>query len=153
MTELKVVELFTDGACRGNPGPGGWGVLMRAGTNEKRLHGGEWETTNNRMELKAAIEGLKALNKPCNVRLTTDSQYVRQGILNWLANWKKNGWKTAAKKPVKNVDLWKELDEQSARHSVEWLWVKGHSGHRENEIADDLANHGIDQLERAPCGK
>lgn len=153
MADLQLVELFTDGACRGNPGPGGWGVLMRAGTTEKRLHGGERDTTNNRMELTAAIEGLKALKKPCNVRLTTDSQYVRQGILSWLANWKKNGWKTAAKKPVKNVDLWKELDQQSARHKVEWLWVKGHNGHRENEIADQLANHGIDEMERGECGK
>lgn len=147
MVDLQSVELFTDGACRGNPGPGGWGVLMRSGNTEKQLHGGEPDTTNNRMELKAAIEGLKALKKPCKVRLTTDSQYVRQGILSWLANWKKNGWKTAAKKPVKNVDLWKELDEQSARHAVEWLWVKGHSGHRENEIADQLANLGIDELD------
>ncbi|MFK7731901.1 MAG: ribonuclease HI [Pseudomonadales bacterium] len=147
MAELQLVELFTDGACRGNPGPGGWGVLMRAGAIEKKLHGGEGDTTNNRMELRAAIEGLKALNKSCKVRLTTDSQYVRQGIMSWMANWKKNGWKTAAKKPVKNVDLWKELDEQSARHCVEWLWVKGHSGHRENEIADQLANLGIDDME------
>ncbi len=148
MAEPHSVELFTDGACRGNPGPGGWGVLLRSGSTEKQLYGGEKDTTNNRMELQAAIEGLKALKKPCNVRLTTDSQYVRQGILNWLANWKKNGWKTAGKKPVKNVDLWKELDAQGARHTVEWLWVKGHSGHRENEIADQLANRGIDELER-----
>lgn len=153
MADPQTIELFTDGACRGNPGPGGWGVLLRAGTTEKQLHGGKRDTTNNRMELQAAIEGLKALKKPCTVRLTTDSQYVRQGVLSWLANWKKNGWRTAAKKPVKNVDLWKELDAQNSRHTIEWLWVKGHSGHRENEIADQLANRGIDELEHGQCDK
>lgn len=142
---MKKVELFTDGACKGNPGPGGWGVLLRYGDHEKNLCGGEATTTNNRMELMAAIEGLASLNEPCQVVLTTDSQYVRQGITQWIANWKKNGWKTAAKKPVKNDDLWQRLDAQSQRHQVEWQWVKGHSGHRENEIADQLANRGIPQ--------
>lgn len=142
---MKTVELFSDGACKGNPGPGGWGVLLRYGDTEKPLCGGEKNTTNNRMELMAAIEGLKALKEPCNVDLTTDSQYVRKGITEWIAGWKRNGWKTAAKKPVKNADLWQQLDEQVQRHEVEWHWVKGHSGHRENEIADELANQGIPQ--------
>jgi len=143
---LKEVEIFTDGACRGNPGPGGWGVLLRYGKVERHLYGGEAETTNNRMELRAAIEGLKALKERCAVTLTTDSVYVRSGITEWLANWKQKNWKTAARKPVKNVDLWRLLDEQNERHDVEWHWVKGHSGHRENEIADQLANRGIDEL-------
>lgn len=143
---LPAVELFTDGACKGNPGPGGWGVLLRANGREKELFGGAADTTNNRMELMAAIEGLRALNKACKVTLTTDSQYVRQGIMSWLANWKKNGWKTANKKPVKNSDLWRELDSLCAQHEVEWLWVKGHSGHRENSIADALANKGVEAL-------
>jgi ribonuclease HI len=143
---LKEVEIFTDGACRGNPGPGGWGVLLRYGKVERHLHGGEPDTTNNRMELRAAIEGLKALKERCAVTLTTDSVYVRSGITQWLANWKQKNWKTAARKPVKNVDLWRLLDEQNERHDVEWHWVKGHSGHRENEIADQLANRGIDEL-------
>lgn len=143
---MKTVEIFTDGACRGNPGPGGWGALLRFGEHEKSLCGGERDTTNNRMELSAAIHGLMALKEPCQVVLTTDSEYVRQGITSWMVNWKKRGWKTAAKKPVKNVDLWKALDEQVSRHQVEWRWVKGHSGHRENEIADQLANRGIDEL-------
>ena len=146
MSQLKQVEIFTDGACRGNPGPGGWGVLLRYGDKEKSLYGGEAETTNNRMELTAAIEALAALKQPCQVEMTTDSEYVRQGITSWLANWKKRGWKTAAKKPVKNVDLWQKLDEEAARHEINWHWVKGHSGHRENEIADQLANRGIDEL-------
>ncbi|WP_353408420.1 ribonuclease HI [Pseudoteredinibacter isoporae] len=140
---MKTVEIFTDGACKGNPGPGGWGALLRYGDKEKSLCGGERETTNNRMELMAAIEALKALKQSCQVVLTTDSQYVRQGITQWMFNWKKNGWKTAAKQPVKNADLWKLLDEESQRHDLEWRWVKGHSGHRENEIADALANQGI----------
>lgn len=140
---LKTVELFTDGACKGNPGPGGWGALLRFEGVERPLCGGEKNTTNNRMELMAAIEGLKALKEPCQVRLTTDSQYVRQGITQWMKNWKARGWQTAAKKPVKNKDLWQALDEQVGRHQVEWFWVKGHSGHRENEIADELANQGI----------
>ena len=143
---MKDVEIFTDGACRGNPGPGGWGVLLRYQGREKSLHGGEPETTNNRMELRAAIEGLRALKEPCSVVLTTDSVYVKNGITSWLENWKAKGWKTAGKKPVKNVDLWQELDEQNQRHDVDWRWVKGHSGHRENEIADQLANRGIDEL-------
>lgn len=143
---MKEVEIFTDGACRGNPGPGGWGVLLRYGKVERHLHGGEPDTTNNRMELRAAIEGLKALKERCAVTLTTDSVYVRSGITQWLANWKQKNWKTAARKPVKNVDLWRLLDEQNERHDVEWHWVKGHSGHRENEIADQLANRGIDEL-------
>lgn len=143
---MKEIEVFTDGACRGNPGPGGWGVLLRFNGHEKELWGGEPDTTNNRMELTAAIEGLKALKESCKVDLTTDSQYVRLGITEWMINWKKRGWKTADKKPVKNVDLWQALDEQAARHQVVWHWVKGHSGHRENEIVDQLANRGIDEL-------
>lgn len=140
---MKQVELFTDGACKGNPGPGGWGALLRYGDAEKKLCGGDANTTNNRMELMAAIEGLKALKERCEVNLTTDSQYVRQGITQWMHGWKKNGWKTSARKPVKNEDLWRMLDEQVNRHQVKWFWVKGHSGHRENDIADELANQGI----------
>ena len=143
---MKQVEIFTDGACRGNPGPGGWGALLRYGEIERELYGGERETTNNRMELRAAIEALKALKESCRVSLTTDSVYVRNGITSWLEGWKAKGWKTASRKPVKNVDLWQALDEQNQRHQVEWHWVKGHSGHRENEIADRLANRGIDEL-------
>ena len=143
---MKQVEIFTDGACRGNPGPGGWGALLRYGNAERELYGGEAETTNNRMELRAAIEALRALKEPCEVVLTTDSVYVRNGITQWLADWKRRGWKTAGKKPVKNIDLWQALDEESSRHRVQWHWVKGHSGHRENEIADRLANRGIDEL-------
>jgi ribonuclease HI len=145
---LKIVEMFTDGACRGNPGPGGWGVVLRYGDAERELYGGEWETTNNRMELRAAIEGLKALSRPCTVDLTTDSSYVRNGITIWLEDWKRRGWKTAARKPVKNIDLWQALDAESNRHVVRWHWVKGHSGHIENERADALANRGIDELRR-----
>ncbi len=143
---MKQVEAFTDGACRGNPGPGGWGVLLRFGEHERELWGGERETTNNRMELTAAIEALRALKEPCRVALTTDSQYVRKGITEWIDNWKKRGWRTAGKQPVKNVDLWQALDEERQRHRVDWHWVKGHSGHRENEIADQLANRGIEEL-------
>lgn len=143
---MKTVEVFTDGACRGNPGPGGWGVLLRYGGKEKTLHGGEAATTNNRMELTAAIRALEALREPCEVHLTTDSEYVRKGITEWVAGWKKRGWKTAGRQPVKNVDLWQQLDELARRHKVQWHWVKGHSGHRENEIADGLANLGIDEL-------
>lgn len=143
---LKKVEIFTDGACRGNPGPGGWGALLRYGKIERSLHGGEKLTTNNRMELLAAIEGLAALKEPCEVVITTDSQYVRKGITEWLAGWKRNGWRTASKQPVKNADLWQRLDELNQRHTVEWRWVKGHSGHRENEMADLLANRGIDEF-------
>lgn len=140
---MKTVELFTDGACKGNPGPGGWGALLRYSDVEKEFCGGEKDTTNNRMELMAAIQGLMVLKEPCKVILTTDSQYVRQGITQWIHNWKKNGWRTAGKKPVKNSDLWQSLDEQQERHDIQWQWVKGHSGHRENEIADELANKGI----------
>lgn len=143
---MGAVEIFTDGACRGNPGPGGWGVLLRYGGTEKRLWGGEPTTTNNRMELTAAIEGLKALKRPSVVHLTTDSQYVRKGITEWITGWKAKGWKTASKKPVKNVDLWQLLDDLVSQHQVEWHWVKGHSGHLENELADQLANRGIDEL-------
>jgi len=142
----EIVEIFTDGACRGNPGPGGWGALLRFGGKEKRLYGGEVETTNNRMELMAAIKALQALSRPSDVVLTTDSKYVMHGITEWIVNWKKRGWKTANKKPVKNVDLWQILDEEIQTHSIQWAWVKGHSGHRENEIADELANKGIDAL-------
>ena len=140
------IEIFTDGACRGNPGPGGWGVVLRSGRHEKHLYGGERQTTNNRMELMAAIQGLEALKKRCHVVLTTDSVYVQKGISEWLHNWKRRGWKTAGKKPVKNIDLWQRLDEAAQGHEVEWHWVKGHSGHPENELADQLANKGIDEL-------
>ena len=149
---MKQVEAFTDGACSGNPGPGGWGVLLRHDGNERELYGGEAETTNNRMELLAAIEALSALKQPCHVQLTTDSTYVRDGITKWLQNWKNNGWKTAAKKPVKNQDLWMRLDEQTVRHRVEWRWVKGHSGHPENERADALANRGLKELRSGQRG-
>ena len=140
------VEIFTDGACRGNPGPGGWGLLLRYKGNEKQLKGAEKETTNNRMELMAAIMGLESLTRNAKVLLTTDSTYVKNGINQWIHNWKKNGWKTAAKKPVKNVDLWQRLDQAIVEHDVSWAWVKGHSGHRENEIADQLANEAIDEM-------
>ncbi|MEP0202945.1 MAG: ribonuclease HI [Halioglobus sp.] len=142
---MKRIEIFTDGACRGNPGPGGWGALLRYNGVERELYGGEPDTTNNRMELRAAIESLKALKESCEVVLTTDSVYVKQGITQWLENWKAKNWKTSARKPVKNEDLWRELDIQNQRHNVEWAWVKGHSGHRENEMADQLANRGIDE--------
>jgi ribonuclease HI len=140
------VEAWTDGACRGNPGPGGWGVLLRYKGNEKTLYGAERETTNNRMELMAAIQALESLTRQCKVQLTTDSQYVQKGITEWLPNWKRRGWKTAAKKPVKNVDLWQRLDKAVAEHDVEWHWVRGHSGHPENEQADALANQAIDEM-------
>jgi ribonuclease HI len=140
------VEIFTDGACRGNPGPGGWGAVLRYGEHEKELYGGETRTTNNRMELMAAIRALETLKRPCSVRVTTDSIYVRNGITDWLPNWKKRGWKTAAKKPVKNADLWQRLDQAVQAHRISWHWVKGHSGHVENERADQLANRGIDEL-------
>jgi ribonuclease HI len=140
------VEAYTDGACRGNPGPGGWGVLLRYRDNEKTLYGAEQETTNNRMELMAAIQALESLTRQCSVKLTTDSQYVQKGITEWLPNWKKRGWKTAARKPVKNADLWRRLDQAVADHDVEWHWVRGHSGHPENEMADALANQAIDEM-------
>ena len=143
---MKTVEIYSDGACRGNPGPGGWGTLLRWNGRDKELCGGEPETTNNRMELLAAIRGLEALKQPCHVVLTTDSEYLRKGITEWLPNWKRRGWKTAAKKPVKNADLWQKLDTEVQRHDIEWRWVKGHSGHTENEIADRLANQGLDNM-------
>ncbi|MEJ2645966.1 MAG: ribonuclease HI [Gammaproteobacteria bacterium] len=146
MGAVDKVEAFTDGACRGNPGPGGWGVLLRYGNHERTLHGGEPMTTNNRMELTAAICALEALKRPCQVTLTTDSQYVRKGITEWIADWKRRGWKTSARKPVKNADLWQRLEAAAGRHQVEWHWVRGHTGHPENERADQLANRGIDEL-------
>ena len=144
MSNKKVV-IYTDGACRGNPGPGGWGVYMSYQGNDKTLHGFEAETTNNRMELTAAIEALKVLKRACDVELNTDSKYVMQGINEWIDNWKKNNWKTSARKNVKNIDLWQALDRESARHRINWHWVKGHSGVHGNEIADQLANQAIDQ--------
>jgi len=143
---MSHVQIFTDGACRGNPGPGGWGALLRFGSEEKTLFGGEQDTTNNRMELTAVIEALGALKRPCDVTLTSDSTYVLKGIQEWMPNWKKRGWKTSSKKPVKNVDLWKKLDVLIVEHKIDWRWVKGHSGHPENELADQLANQGIDEL-------
>jgi len=143
----KTVEIYTDGACRGNPGPGGWGALLIAGDDRKTMHGGEAETTNNRMELSAAIEALNALKSSTQVILHTDSKYVMDGIREWMPNWKKRGWKTAAKKPVKNQDLWQALDNATQRHEIDWRWVKGHSGNPGNETADELANLGIDELE------
>lgn len=140
------IEIFTDGACKGNPGPGGWGVLLRLGPHEKTLYGGELQTTNNRMELTAAIRGLEALKRPAQVVLTTDSEYVMKGIQEWMPNWKKRGWKTASKQPVKNADLWQELDNLVSQHEVQWRWVKGHSGHPENELADELANLGVEKI-------
>jgi ribonuclease HI len=141
-----IVEAFTDGACRGNPGPGGWGAILRFRGKEKHLWGGEAQTTNNRMELRAAISALASLTRPCKVSLTTDSQYVLKGITEWVPGWKRRGWKTADRKPVKNVDLWQELEAQTDRHEVTWHWVRGHIGHPENELADLLANRGIDDL-------
>ena len=142
----KTIEIYTDGACRGNPGPGGWGVLLINGSRRKTLHGGEPGTTNNRMELTAAIEALNALQGPSSVILYTDSRYVMDGINDWMPNWKKRGWKTAAKKPVKNKDLWQSLDAAVGRHDIDWRWVKGHDGNAGNEHADALANRGIDEL-------
>ena len=144
----QIVEAYTDGACRGNPGPGGWGVLLRYGDHEKELYGAEPNTTNNRMELMAAIQALEKLNRECRVILTTDSEYVRKGITEWLGNWKKPGWKTASKQTVKDQDLLQRLDSAAAQHNVEWQWVRGHTGHPENERADQLANKGIDELLR-----
>ena len=141
-----VVEIFTDGACRGNPGPGGWGAVLRYNGTEKELYGGEAQTTNNRMELLAAINALALLKRPCRVRLTTDSKYVLQGITEWLAGWKRKQWKNAARQPVKNQDLWQELDRLVTPHQIDWQWVRGHTGHPENERADQLANRAIDEL-------
>ncbi len=143
---MKNVKIFTDGACSGNPGPGGWGAVMMYQGHTKHLKGGEMNTTNNRMELMAAIMALKALSESCDVDLTTDSKYVMDGITQWMANWKKNNWRTANRKPVKNQDLWIALDEQIARHTVRWHWVKGHAGHPENEMADQLAREGIETV-------
>jgi ribonuclease HI len=142
----EIVYAYTDGACRGNPGPGGWGVLLRYGGKTRELYGGERETTNNRMELMAAIQALETLTRPCTVKIVTDSQYVKKGITEWVAQWEKRGWKTAARTPVKNVDLWQRLIQAEQRHQVSWGWIKGHSGHPENEAADRLANRGIDEL-------
>ncbi len=139
----KLVLIYTDGACSGNPGPGGWGALLVYGDHEKEITGGEFETTNNRMELTAAIEALRLLKKPCKVNLSTDSTYVKDGITQWIFNWQNNGWKTANKKPVKNADLWQELLVATEPHDLEWAWIKGHSGHPENERADELANQGM----------
>lgn len=138
--EMPLVEIATDGACKGNPGRGGWGVLLRMGTTEKELSGGEPHTTNNRMELMAAIQGLNALKKPCRVKLSTDSRYVMDGLTKWIKGWQRNGWKTADKKPVKNADLWQQLLDAAKPHRIEWIWVKGHAGHPDNERADALAS-------------
>ena len=143
----QVVEIYTDGGCRGNPGIGAWGVLLRFNGTEKQLSGSERETTNNRMELTAAIKGLESLTRDCQVRLTTDSQYVQKGITEWISGWKARGWKTAAKKPVKNMDLWKQLDQLVVDHQIEWHWVRGHSGHAENELVDQLCNEAMDRME------
>ncbi len=143
---MDKVEIFTDGACRGNPGPGGWGAVLRFSGHDKELYGAEVTTTNNRMELMAAIMGLSALKRPCKVELTTDSQYLRKGITEWIHNWQKNGWRTSDKKPVKNADLWERLVQETEHHEIEWHWVKGHSGHPENEKADALANKAIEDL-------
>jgi ribonuclease HI len=147
----SVVAIHTDGACSGNPGPGGWGAVLRYGKHEKMIYGGESaDTTNNRMELLAAINALEALTRPAVVRLYTDSTYLRNGITGWLAKWKRNSWMTAEKKPVKNADLWRRLDAVAARHEVEWLWVKGHAGHPDNELADELANRGMEEARPRP---
>ncbi|PZU08596.1 ribonuclease HI [Sphingomonas sp.] len=140
MTEPTFVEIATDGACKGNPGPGGWGVLLRSGGSERELSGGEMLTTNNRMELMAAIQGLNALKRPCRVKLSTDSRYVLDGLTKWVAGWQRNGWKTASKQPVKNDDLWRALIDAAAPHRIEWIWIKGHAGHPDNERADRLAS-------------
>lgn len=144
-TQDKMVEIFTDGGCRGNPGIGGWGAILRYGDSEKELYGFDENTTNNRMELMAAIRALETLTRPCRVELTTDSQYVRRGITEWMSGWKKRGWKNAAKKPVKNKDLWQRLDDATQPHEITWHWVRGHDGHPENERADELANKAMDE--------
>ncbi len=146
---LTVVVMYTDGACKGNPGPGGWGVWLQSGGHERELYGGEAQTTNNRMELTAVIEGLNALKRPCQVELYLDSQYVRQGITEWIHNWKKRGWVTADKKPVKNAELWRALDQATQRHTINWHWVKGHAGDPGNEKADALANLGVLKVQAA----
>lgn len=143
---MQEVEIFTDGACKGNPGPGGWGAVLRYKGTQKHLNGAEADTTNNRMELTAALMALNALKRPCRVKLTTDSEYLRKGITEWIHGWKQKGWRTAGKQPVKNADLWQALDAAVQRHQIEWRWVKGHSGHPENELADELANQAIDAM-------
>jgi ribonuclease HI len=143
---MKAVVIYTDGACRGNPGPGGWGAVLRYNGHERRLHGGETPTTNNRMELMAAIQALETLREPCRITLYTDSNYVCQGIAEWLPRWRKRHWQTADRKPVKNQDLWQRLDEAAARHRIQWRWVRGHSGEEGNELADRLANQGVDEV-------
>ena len=148
MNDDDVIDIYTDGACSGNPGPGGWGAILRAGLHEKELFGGERATTNNRMELLAVIEALRALKRPVKARVYTDSQYVQKGISEWIQNWKRRGWKTAAKEPVKNADLWQALDAEAARHSVDWRWVRGHNGHAENERADALSRRGVEQVRK-----
>jgi ribonuclease HI len=147
-----VVDIFTDGACSGNPGPGGWGAVMRYRGKERELFGGEPSTTNNRMELMAAIQALETLTRPCTVRVHTDSQYLRNGITAWIHQWKRNGWRTAGRQPVKNADLWQRLDAALGRHRIEWLWVRGHSGHPENERADALARQGVAAMREAAAG-
>ena len=149
---MKTVEIYTDGACRGNPGPGGWGAVLRHGAHEKTLCGGEAETTNNRMELMAAIQALEALKSPCEVTLYTDSVYVRNGIPEWLDGWRRRGWKTASKQPVKNQELWQRLDAAARRHRIDWRWVRGHSGNAGNEHADQLANQGLEQAQAEMAG-
>jgi ribonuclease HI len=146
-TEGKIIHIYTDGACKGNPGPGGWGAILEVDGKEREMFGGEAATTNNRMELTAVIEALAALKRPCRVRLHTDSQYVQKGITEWIHGWKARGWRTAAKEPVKNVDLWKKLDEVVRAHHIHWVWVKGHAGHEGNERADALANKGVESLQ------
>jgi ribonuclease HI len=143
---MDTIEIYTDGACKGNPGVGGWGALLVAGKHEKELFGGEQETTNNRMELMAVIQALGALKRPCHIRLHTDSQYVLKGITEWITGWKAKGWRTASKAPVKNVDLWQSLDAAQGTHQIEWIWVKGHAGHAGNERADALANRGVESV-------
>ncbi|MEQ9011392.1 ribonuclease HI [Algiphilus sp.] len=149
---MKTVEIYTDGACRGNPGPGGWGAVLRHGAHEKTLCGGEAETTNNRMELMAAIQALEALKSSCEVTLYTDSVYVRNGITEWLDGWRRRGWKTASKQPVKNRELWQRLDAAAQRHRIDWRWVRGHSGNAGNEHADQLANQGLEQAQAEMAG-
>ena len=149
---MQAVDIYTDGACKGNPGPGGWGVWLQSGPHEKALFGGEAHTTNNRMELRAVIEGLQAIKRPCRITLYLDSQYVRQGITSWIHNWKRKGWKTADNKPVKNADLWQQLDAlvHNSPHQIHWEWVKGHAGNPGNEKADELANRGVEQVQTQP---
>jgi ribonuclease HI len=142
----EIIEIFTDGACKGNPGVGGWGALLRTKGKEREMYGGEAHTTNNRMELMGAIAALEVLTRPCYVKLHTDSKYVQQGISEWVHGWKQRGWKTSSKQPVKNEDLWRRLDEATGRHKIEWIWVKGHAGHAENERADQLANRGVEDI-------